>query len=87
MVATMRIGYRTLGPETYNDALIAAPGDDVHYLEEQWRAFWVESGRPQLKNADATFIGFCKSRSCASTDEPDELRWLGVGFRLRRKST
>jgi hypothetical protein len=29
---------------------------------EEWRAFWVESGRPELRNADAAFIGFCKSR-------------------------
>ena len=31
-----------------------------------WRsnggAFWVESGKPELKNPDAAFIGFCKSR-------------------------
>jgi len=54
--------YPTLDPETYNDARIVAPGYDVYYLEEQWRAFWVESGRPELKSADAAFIGFCKSR-------------------------
>ena len=54
--------YPTLDPETYNDARIVAPGYDVYYLEEQWRSFWVESGKPELKNADAAFIGFCKSR-------------------------
>ena len=54
--------YPTLDPETYNDARIVAPGYDVYHLEEQWRAFWVESGRPELKSADAAFIGFCKSR-------------------------
>jgi hypothetical protein len=54
--------YPTLDPETYNDARIVAPGYDVYYLEEQWRVFWVESGRPELKSADAAFIGFCKSR-------------------------
>jgi len=54
--------YPTLDPETYNDARIVAPGYDVYYLEEQWRQFWVESGKPELKNADAAFIGFCKSR-------------------------
>jgi hypothetical protein len=52
----------TLDPETYNDARIVAPGLDVYALEHEWRAFWVQSGKPELKNADAAFIGFCKSR-------------------------
>jgi plasmid replication initiation protein len=51
-----------LDPETYHDARTVAPGYDVYYLESQWRAFWVESGKPELKNPDAAFIGFCKSR-------------------------
>lgn len=51
-----------LDPETYNDAKIVAPGYDVYALEEQWRMFWLDSGKPELKNADAAFIGFCKSR-------------------------
>jgi len=51
-----------LDPETYNDARIVAPGYDVYYLEEQWRSFWLESGKPELKSPDAAFIGFCKSR-------------------------
>jgi hypothetical protein len=51
-----------LDPETYHDARIVAPGYDVYYLEQQWREFWVESGKPELKNPDAAFIGFCKSR-------------------------
>jgi len=54
--------FPTLDPETYNDARIVAPGHDVYYLEEQWRSFWLESGKPELKNPDAAFIGFCKSR-------------------------
>jgi plasmid replication initiation protein len=51
-----------LDAETYHDARTVAPGYDVHYLEQEWRRFWVDSGRPELKNADAAFIGFCKSR-------------------------
>jgi hypothetical protein len=43
-------------------ARIVAPGYDVYYLEQEWRNFWVESGKPELKNPDAAFIGFCKSR-------------------------
>jgi plasmid replication initiation protein len=51
-----------LDPETYNDARIVAPGYDVHALEREWREFWVDSGKPELKNPDAAFVGFCKSR-------------------------
>jgi plasmid replication initiation protein len=55
--------FPTLDLETYNDARIVAPGYDVYYLEQEWRNFWVESGKPELKNPDAAFIGFCKSRN------------------------
>ena len=51
-----------LDPETYHDARTVAPGYDIHYLEQEWRKFWVESGRPELKSPAAAFIGFCKSR-------------------------
>lgn len=54
--------FPTLDLETYNDARIVAPGYDVYYLEQEWRNFWVDSGKPELKNPDAAFIGFCKSR-------------------------
>ena len=54
--------YPRLDPETYHDARIVAPGFDVYALEEQWRAFWLESGKPELKSPDAAFVGFCKSR-------------------------
>ncbi|MGO9237124.1 MAG: replication initiator protein A [Methylocella sp.] len=51
-----------LDPETFHDAKTVAPGYDVYYLEQEWREFWVDSGKPELKNPDAAFIGFCKSR-------------------------
>jgi plasmid replication initiation protein len=54
--------FPTLNPETFNDARIVAPGYDIYYLEQEWRNFWVDSGKPELKNPDAAFIGFCKSR-------------------------
>jgi hypothetical protein len=53
--------FPTLDLETYNDARIVAPGYDVYYLEQEWRNFWVESGKPELKNPDAAFIGFCRA--------------------------
>ena len=51
-----------LDPETYHDARTVAPGYDIHWLEMEWRNFWVDSGKPELKNPDAAFIGFCKNR-------------------------
>ena len=56
------VDYPRLDPETYHDARTVAPGYDVYYLEEQWRAFWLESGKPELRDPDKAFIGFCKSR-------------------------
>src|SRR5271166_6263457 len=41
----------TLDPETYHDARTVAPGYDVYYLEQEWRNFWVESGKPELKKS------------------------------------
>ena len=51
-----------LDAETYHDARTVAPGYDVYNLEIEWRNFWLDSGKPELKNPDAAFIGFCKSR-------------------------
>ena len=48
--------------DTYNEARIVAPGYDVYALEHEWRVFWHDMGKPHLKNADAAFIGFCRSR-------------------------
>jgi len=49
-------------PETFNDARIVAPGYDIYYLEQEWRNWWVDSGRPPLTHPDKAFIGFCKRR-------------------------
>ncbi len=54
--------FPVLDAETYHDARTVAPGYDVYFLEQEWRAFWFDSGKPDLKNPDAAFIGFCKAR-------------------------
>ena len=41
-------------------ARMLAPGWDVYALEADWQAFWVRSGRPKLRSADAAFVGFVK---------------------------
>jgi plasmid replication initiation protein len=45
-----------LKPETYDQAREAAPGWDIHGLEQEWRSWMTEPPR----NADAAFIGFCR---------------------------
>jgi plasmid replication initiation protein len=64
--------YPTLDAETYNDARIVAPGYDIYQLEIDWRSYWVESGRPELKSADAAFIGFCKRRHAKAPVRRDQ---------------
>jgi len=54
--------FPVLDPEAYHDARSVAPGYDVYYLQREWQNFWVESGKPELKNPGAAFVGFCKSR-------------------------
>lgn len=48
----------SLNGETYAHAKNAAPGWDIHRLEQEWRAWASEVP----KNPDAAFIGFCKKR-------------------------
>lgn len=47
-----------LQPHTYGLARAAAPGWDVHILEQEWRAWATEVP----KNPDGAFVGFCKKR-------------------------
>lgn len=51
-----------LNPETYHDARTVAPGYDVYWLEQEWRDWWHESGKPLLQDPDRAFIAFCKRR-------------------------
>ena len=55
-----------LDPETYNDARIILPGQDVYALEREWLQWWEESGCPDLQSPDKAFLGFLPS-----TQEPD----------------
>jgi plasmid replication initiation protein len=55
----------TLAPlpeHAYSDGRAAAPGYDIYGLEREWREFWVSSGKPQLANPAAAFVGFCAYR-------------------------
>ena len=51
-----------LPDEAYEEGRNAAPGYDIHALENDWRDFWESSGRPKIENPAAAFVGFCRSR-------------------------
>lgn len=48
--------------KTMEQAKKTAPGYDVYSLYNEWAAWWVETGRPELKSPAAAFLGFCKKR-------------------------
>lgn len=47
--------------DTYDEARKAAPGWDVHVLEDDWRS-WVLGKNIVVRDADAHFVSFCKKR-------------------------
>ena len=51
-----------LPEEAYEEGRNAAPGYDIHALENDWRDFWESSGKPKIDNPAAAFVGFCRSR-------------------------
>lgn len=51
-----------LDPETYHDARLEAPGEDVYALERQWREWVTISGAEPPRDPDAAFLGFCRRR-------------------------
>lgn len=51
-----------LDPGTLAAARAIAPGWDVHALEADWRAYWMASGRPRLRSADAAYLGYVRVR-------------------------
>jgi hypothetical protein len=58
-------GRPMLAPETYDAARARLPGADVYALEAEWRAWWVETGRPRLRSADRAFLGWVDRKAAA----------------------
>ena len=56
------LGTPLLGPETLEEARRLAPGWDVHALEAEWKAWWLDTGRPRLRAPDKAFLGWVKVR-------------------------
>lgn len=58
-----------LHSETYEKAKKYVGNNDVYAWEQEWLIFWEETGCPKLKNPDAAFIGFCKTRYVINKQE------------------
>ncbi|MBC6443448.1 MAG: replication initiator protein A [Rhodobacteraceae bacterium] len=52
-----------LTPDTLDQARSLMPGADVYALRAEWAGYWVASGRPRLRNAQAAFLGFVKKKA------------------------
>ncbi len=62
--AIRQTGFILLKPETYEKARAAAPGWDVHALEQQWRE-WIAKKKEPPKRPDSAFVAFCRKKgSC-----------------------
>ena len=49
-----------LSAQALEEARKLAPGIDVYALQADWQAFWVRSGRKQLRSADKAFLGWLR---------------------------
>ncbi len=62
-IATIRQnGFILLKPETYESAKLAAPGWDIHALEQQWRDWILKKKKEPPKRPDSAFIAFCRKK-------------------------
>ena len=48
-----------LGFDAHQQARKAAPGWDVHYLEQAWRSWMADGGLDAPREPDKAFVGFC----------------------------
>ena len=49
--------------EIYAAVRGVAPGYDPYWLEAEWRAHWLRSGRPRLRSPAAAFVAFASARA------------------------
>jgi len=57
-----------LKPQTIENAKkILQQQYDVYALEAEWKAWWENTGKPELKSPDGAFINFCKQRMPTNT--------------------
>ena len=49
-------------PDVLDAARGLAPGADVYALEAEWRAWWVQTGRPRLSAPERAFLAWVRTR-------------------------
>jgi len=52
-----------LNTETYDRAKKIAPLFDIYGLEQEFRVWWMNTGKPVPNNLEKAFLGFCKKRA------------------------
>ena len=63
LIAHSKEDNKTLPPLpswVYEKAKKIAPMMDVYALEEDWRLYWSDTGKQEIDNPSAAFLGFCK---------------------------
>lgn len=61
LATVSQTGFILLKPETYEKAKRAAPGWDIHALEQQWRE-WIAKKKEPPQRPDTAFIAFCRKK-------------------------
>ncbi len=63
------LGLPPLSPRAFEEAKPYAVrcGDDVYQWEQDWRAWWAETGQKTVVNADRAFVGWCRKRAAGRT--------------------
>ena len=63
-IARQRISEATgaihLSSDGYHDGKLAAPGWDIHFLEQRWRSWMADGEMERPRNPDQAFCGFCR---------------------------
>ncbi len=61
LATVQQTGFILLKPETYEKARAAAPGWDIHVLEQQWRE-WMSKKKELPRRPDSAFVAFCRKK-------------------------
>jgi plasmid replication initiation protein len=61
LATVQQTGFILLKPESYEKAKVAAPGWDVHALEQQWRE-WISKKKELPRRPDSAFVAFCRKK-------------------------
>lgn len=58
-----KTGGPVLPPSAHDNAREMLPGYDPYALEAEWRSWWEATGAPRLKNPEAAFLGWVRTKT------------------------